>query len=239
MEIDKTRWNHFALKWTATVMLCALATFAAVANAQPVQLVLPHAGQNNVPSASIESALTPSGDAKPAATQNARSTGDAGAINLSNAEGIRTQATAVKFNAAHMQHVRSGGEMDFTLPNAKRYAIVVELAQSHGDGIASWTGYLRDHGKNYRAIITAGPAGTYASIQTPTGEYRLVPGPGHDWLIDMAAEEPYLPMINLSHDARMPPVENRNKGAKPRGEPTILTSLPGVNTVGLSTATPA
>ncbi len=239
MEIDRARWNHFALKWIAAVMLCALSAFAGVANAQPVQLVLPYASQNTVPGTSIESPLAPPVNPESAATQNARSSsGDAGAISLSNAAGITTQATRVQFNAAQMQHVRSGGEMDFTLPNARRYTIVVELAQTHGDGIASWTGYLKDHGKNYRAIITAGPAGTYASIQTPTGEYRLVPGPGHDWLIDMAAEEPYLPTINLSHDARMPPVEGRNKGAKPRGEPTILTSIAGVNTVGLSTATP-
>ena len=239
MEIERARSNHFALKWIAAVMLYALSAFSVVANAQAVQLVLPYAGQNIVQRASIESPLAPSGDTESAATQNARSSGDAGAINLSNAAGIRTQATRVQFNASQMQHVRSGGEMDFTLPNARRYTIVVELAQSHGDGIASWTGYLKDHGKNYRAIITAGPAGTYANIQTPTGEYRLVPGPGHDWLIDMAAEEPYLPTINLSHDARMPPVENRNKGAKPRGEPTIHASIAGVNTVGLSTATPA
>ena len=208
MKMDCGRWKLFTSRWFAGVLLCAASAFAAVANAQPVQLIRPHTGL----------------------------------LNLPNASGATVQATPVQFNFSAMQDVRSGGEVNFTLPNAKNFAIVIELAQSHGDGVTSWTGYLKDYGKRFRALITAGPDGTYARIETPTGDYRLAPGTGHDWLIDMAAEQPYLPDINLGNDGlivQTTPTESMASAGKPRGEPSLQTAITGVNSVSLSTATPS
>ena len=207
MEIDRaSRWKHVACKRIAAVMLCAGSAFATVATAQPVQLVGPHSGPLNSPSAS----------------------------------GASVRATPVLFNYSAMQDVRSGGEVDFTLPNAQHYSIIIELAESHGDGITSWTGYLKDHGKRYRVLITAGPDGTYARIETPTGDYRLAPGSGNDWLIDMVAEAPYLPDINLGDDGFIVRTEETAlTSGKSRGEPSLQTAVTGVNSVALSAATPS
>ena len=205
MDIDMARWKHFTSKAFAAVLICAASAFAAATNAQAVQLIRPHTGPLNLPSAS----------------------------------GASVRATPVLFNLSAMQEVRSGGEVDFTLPNAQHYSIVIELAQSHGDGITSWTGYLKDYGKRYRALITAGPDGTYARIETPTGDYRLAPATGHDWLIDMVAEAPYLPEINLGNDGLLVKTDQAAlTSGKLRGEPALQTAVTGVNSVGLSTATP-
>ena len=110
MDIDMARWKHFTSNAFAAVLICAASAFAAATHAQAVQLIRPHTGPLNLPSAS----------------------------------GVSVRATPVLFNLSAMQDVRSGGEVDFTLPNAQHYSIVIELAQSHGDGITSWTGYLKD-----------------------------------------------------------------------------------------------
>ena len=219
METTRACWMRRVSRCITAFSLCLLTGIAGLAGAQPIQLVVPYVGSSNLPDASGEGA-------KGTPAQHI-------------AVSMQIKGMPVQFNAAAMQNVRSGGEVDITLPNAARYAIVFELAQTHNGGITSWTGYLKEYGKRFRAIITSGPAGTYASIQTPAGEYRLVPGAGHDWLIDMEAAKPFLPTINLGDDGLVPPVETKSIATKSRGEPSIFTAISGVNTVGMSALAPS
>ena len=220
MQTIKVYWMRRVARCGVTFFAFFVLTgIAGLAVAQPVQLVLPLVGSLAVPDAAGEAAKGTPAQRIAAAAQ--------------------IRGTPVQFNAAAMQNVRSGGEVDFTLPSAARYTIVFELAQSHGGDITSWTGYLKDYGKRYRALITAGPEGTFARIETPSGEYRLVPGAEHDFLLDMEAAKPFLPVINLGDDGLVPPVEARAREPKSRGEPSIFTAISGVNTVGLSALAPS
>lgn len=220
MQTIKVFWMRRAAQCgSAFFAFCVLTCNAGLAIAQPIQLVLPLVGSFSVPDAAGEAAKGTPAQRIAAAAQ--------------------IQGIPVQFNAAAMQNVRSGGEVDFTLPSAARYTIVFELAQSHGGDITSWTGYLKDYGKRYRALITAGPEGTFARIETPSGEYRLVPGAEHDFLLDMEAVKPFLPTINLGDDGLVPPVQPRARETKTRGEPSLFTAISGVNTVGLSALTPS
>ena len=220
MQTIKVYWMRRAAQCgLAFFAFCVLACNAGLAVAQPVQLVLPLVGSLAVPDAAGE------------ATKGIPAQRIAAAAQI--------QGIPVQFTAAAMQNVRSGGEVDFTLPSAARYTIVFELAQSHGGDITSWTGYLKDYGKRYRSLITAGPEGTFARIETPSGEYRLVPGAEHDFLLDMEAAKPFLPTINLGDDGLVPPVQSRARETKTRGEPSLFTAISGVNTVGLSALTPS
>ena len=123
--------------------------------------------------------------------------------------GVHSQAQRVRFNAAEMLALHRGDEVEFTLPNAARHAFVVDLIQSHGEGIYSWVGHHRDRGTAFRAIITTGPGGSFASLTTPDGEYRLMPGNGHDWMVDMKAEKPNIPPLDLGNDFRVPPLPSK------------------------------
>jgi hypothetical protein len=64
----------------------------------------------------------------------------------------------VRFNAAQMLVLGHLEEAEVTFPDGEKHPLVVELVQSHGDGIHSWVGAHRDAGRDYRTIITTGPA---------------------------------------------------------------------------------
>jgi hypothetical protein len=121
-----------------------------------------------------------------------------------NAPAAKSQAAAVRFNAGEMFRLAPRAEVEVTLGH-RAYVVIFDRAEQHGDGIASWIGYVKEAGKDYRAVITTGPAGSFGFIRTPQGEFRLVPGHGHDWLVDMTQERAFVPEIDLRDDIAIPP----------------------------------
>jgi hypothetical protein len=151
---------------------------------------------------------------------------------------FQTDGFRVKFNLPELKSLKPGEEVTFALPNGATYTIVFDLQQDHGNGISSWIGYVKGTKDKERVVITTGPGGSFGRIATPEGEFRLVPGEGHDWLMDMSAEEPFLPTIDLKDDTRMMP---RPKSLVPDlYAPEFVEAIPGVNAVqSLSKATPS
>jgi hypothetical protein len=117
----------------------------------------------------------------------------------------KSQAFPVRFNAQALHGMEIGAEAHLALPNGKRWPITFDRFERHEGGIASWVGQVSGLGKDYRVIVTTGPSGSFGSINTPDGEYRLVPGEGHDFLIDMLAEQEHLRILPQRNDGLMPP----------------------------------
>jgi len=152
------------------------------------------------------------------------------------ARDVISRGRQAHFNAAAMFALPRGSEVELALPDGSRHPFVFEMQRSHGGGVRSWIGKHRDLGKDYRAIVTSGPAGTFAVFNTPHGEWRLVPGPGGDVLVDMQAERASLPAIDLGRDGIAAPA------LKAAPAPTVPSQpyMPvyGVNTVATPKATP-
>ncbi|MGE3452747.1 MAG: Ig-like domain repeat protein, partial [Burkholderiales bacterium] len=154
-----------------------------------------------------------------------------------NLPGLHSQAVPVRFNAPQMLGLSYRSEVQLTLPNAQAHAIVFELAQAHGDGIHSWVGHFKETGSSHRVIVTTGPGGSYGVIETPGGSYRLVPGDGHDWLVDMTQEGPHIPPLDLGDDGIRPPAQPKAR-TEAMGRPEFEIAIPGVNSVARPKATP-
>src|SRR5688572_19395535 len=120
---------------------------------------------------------------------------------------FQSEGHAVKFNLGAIRGLKPGDEVELTLPDGTVHTIVFDKLQDHEPGITSFIGYYQGTPDRLRTVITTGPGGSFGVIRTPGGDFRLVPGQGHDWLVDMKAEEPYLPPVDLRRDSRpMPPV---------------------------------
>ena len=128
---------------------------------------------------------------------------------------VKSVAQPVRFNAATLRTLKPGAEVELTLPDASRHTFVFDVGRDHGQGIYSWVGYYRDRDerRKLRAVITTGPDGSFGSIQTPAGEWRLLPGKGNDWLVDMAVEQKLHEPVDLAADA-VPSPRVRAKGLK-------------------------
>src|SRR5688572_18506571 len=148
-------------------------------------------------------------------------------------EGVHSDARSVRFNTDEMLALKAGDSVQLTLPSAITRPVVVERIQSHGGGITSWVGYFRERGRSNRVIVTTGPAGSYGVIDSPDGTYRIIPGDGHDWLVDMTQEQLYLPIPAPKNDERIPPpgkggtIENVN-------EASFALPLPGITAMPLN-----
>ncbi|HUR20444.1 MAG TPA: Calx-beta domain-containing protein, partial [Vicinamibacterales bacterium] len=153
------------------------------------------------------------------------------------ARGVQSSAVPVKFNAVAMRALQYQDEVELTLPGAGTHTVVFELAQDHGGGVFSWVGYVKELGTHGRVILATGPGGSYGSIDTPSGTYRIVPGGDHDWLVDMSREDLYLPIPNPLEDGIVP--EHQEKREVDLSKATLMAAIPGVNSVGLSKATPS
>ncbi|QJR12850.1 hypothetical protein DSM104443_03944 [Usitatibacter rugosus] len=152
---------------------------------------------------------------------------------------LRSEAHPVKFNATSMKALKHLAEFEVTLPSGAANTFVLDLSQDHGGGISSFVGHHRDLGVNYRAVVTSGPGGTFAFISTPQGEFRIVPGGGQDWLVDVAQEEALQPKVQRleENDARVPPAKSKGQRS-PQGTPELVVPIPGVNTASIAKATP-
>jgi hypothetical protein len=114
---------------------------------------------------------------------------------------IKSAATPIQLNRAALAKLQKLDEFDFVFPNGSRHTVVFDRIDEHGDGIHSSVGYLRDHGKDFRVIITSGPDGSFGSIRTPETMYRILPGTnGQNLMIDMAEEQKLIPCIDRSTD---------------------------------------
>ena len=162
-----------------------------------------------------------------------------------NAPGTKSRAERVRLNRAEIRDLRRGAEMEVTLPNGKTHTITIDMVQDHGDGIQSWVGHLKGRGNRNRVVITSGPDGSFGVISTPDGDFRLVPGDGHDWVVDMVAEQEFIPLPSNRNDARVPPEEAKgpriNSAVKSyaEGEPQLVQAVPGENTPAIALAAPS
>ena len=152
--------------------------------------------------------------------------------------GAMSRATPVRFNAAQVLGMGAQGEVTFTTPGARTHTFVFDLVQSHGEGITSWVGKHKTLGAAHRAIVTTGAHGTFASISTPDGEFRVTPGAGHDWLVDMTAEQAHLPLTMLGARHELTPPAEAKSALRSPAAPETMVLMPGFNSVAVPKATP-
>jgi len=96
----------------------------------------------------------------------------------------------------------------FALPRGVTYELVYDHRQVHPSGNVTWSGYLKDHGDDYRAVITFGDQGTFGRIVTPDGEFLIESDAAGEWLVDPQTQG-LTPAEIDEDDARIPPVDNR------------------------------
>ncbi len=150
--------------------------------------------------------------------------------------GVRSMATPIRLDRAKALRSRIGDILEISLPNATRHEYVFDMLKTHGVDSYSWVGYHRNLGPNHRAIITTGPNGSFGTIATPEGEFRIIPGrDGQDWLVDMKAEARFEPGSNLVDDMRLPPSVAKRDAA---GIPSFRRAAPGVDVPYTSLAIP-
>jgi hypothetical protein len=151
---------------------------------------------------------------------------------------VKSAASPIVINRAALARLAVQDELEFVLPNATRYTVVFDRIEDHGGGIQSSVGYLKGRGKDFRVIITSGPSGTFGAITTPETIYRIIPGDGHDWMVDYLEEKKYLPPIDLRDDTREPPPEFRNSGKRDPQAATQMSQKDGAGHAVALQATP-
>ncbi|MBL8260204.1 MAG: hypothetical protein JNM60_10385, partial [Candidatus Competibacteraceae bacterium] len=91
----------------------------------------------------------------------------------------------------------------FALPRGVTYELVYDHRQVHPSGNVTWSGYLKDHGDDYRAVITFGEQGTSGRILTPEGEFLIESDAAGEWLVDPHAHG-LIPAPLEGDDAKIP-----------------------------------
>lgn len=152
------------------------------------------------------------------------------------AGGFHSLGHPVRLNTPQLLALRRGDEAEIELPDGTLQTIVMDLVQAHGQGVHSLVGHLKDRGNEDRVTITTGPGGSFGAISTPAGEYRLVPGNGHDWLVSMKAEALFAAPISLLDDMKRAPAAK--EWPTPQS-PDPFIAIPGVNSVASGKSTPA
>ncbi|MCB1770323.1 MAG: hypothetical protein KDJ31_11595 [Candidatus Competibacteraceae bacterium] len=90
-----------------------------------------------------------------------------------------------------------------SLPKGDEYEVIRDNQITHPSGSFTWFGYLRNHGDDYRVVITTRRGYAFGRILTPSGEWLLESDDSGTWLIN-PQEAGWLP-DNLSDDAVPPP----------------------------------
>ncbi len=93
---------------------------------------------------------------------------------------------AVRFNRA-IADLPPSAKARFSLPRGVSYELVYDSRQDHPSGNVTWSGYLKDYGDDYRAVITFGSEGVSGRILTPDGEFLVESDADGEWLIDTQA----------------------------------------------------
>lgn len=95
-------------------------------------------------------------------------------------QATKTAATPIAFHANALDQLRPGDEAALSLPNGRRYIFVAKRSTRDANGNVSRVASLQHSGGRYLMIATTGPAGTFATIETPEDSWSIVPGPGGD-----------------------------------------------------------
>ena len=151
---------------------------------------------------------------------------------------FKSQGERVQLNLDELKGLRPGDDVELRFAGGKVHTLVFDLLKDEGNGVTSWIGHYKGAPGKLRAIITRGPGGSFGTISTPEGELRLLPGEGFDWLIDMNAEQPFIPPIDLRDDMRVPHLP---KSLQPQAmnAPEYLTAEAAATTIAASKAAPA
>lgn len=148
---------------------------------------------------------------------------------------IRSKAQPVKLNRSAIAKLARQDEIDLTLTDAIPHTVVIDRTEDHGGGIRTIVGYLKNHGKDFRVVLTTGPAGSFGSIRTPAGMFQVIPGLDSDLIVDVAAEQALTGGINLGDDILRPPEDHT---AKPRAVDGSLAKTGEDATRGTTLTTP-
>ncbi|MBK9950681.1 MAG: hypothetical protein IPP10_03890 [Candidatus Competibacteraceae bacterium] len=105
----------------------------------------------------------------------------------------------------------------FSLPRGVSYELVYDNRQDHPSGNVTWSGYLKDYGDDYRAVITFGEHGASGRVLTPDGEFLIESDAAGEWLIDTQASG-LTPVEPGENDALIPLPEHLKKRI-PRNKP--------------------
>lgn len=78
-----------------------------------------------------------------------------------------------------LKQANAGDSLSFQTPTGETLHINIERRIHHPNGDVSLTGYL--DGSNYSATITRGESGTFATINSPDGQYKIEMHEGKEW----------------------------------------------------------
>ena len=135
----------------------------------------------------------------------------------------------VQLNSDALSTMAPGDVIDMALPNGKSWAIAFDRSELHANGDLSWFGHLRDLNADYTVSATLGASGSYASILTPDGEFRVMPGGANDWLFDADQSLLYVNRPAGTTDAMVPAL---SLGPRAKVDPVCadITSKPTTQT---------
>ncbi len=97
-------------------------------------------------------------------------------------------ALAVELDYGALQNSQIGDTLNFALPDGLNHRFVMDMAPLINGDTVTWIGRSSVFGNRFRAMLSTSPAGTFGSIMTPTGEWRISPGGAHQWLVNETAE---------------------------------------------------
>ena len=128
----------------------------------------------------------------------------------------RTGHSTTSLNTANLIQMRPGDEAQLSLPDDRgAYTVVMERQETAPSGATTWVGYLRDHGKSYRVILTSAAQGAarqapaFGRLLTPEGEFQLetvaTPDGSAQVLVDRFAAGHQV-RLGTHGDTRVPPI---------------------------------
>lgn len=122
---------------------------------------------------------------------------------------LRTPSTPIAFDAASLHAVAIGEEAVFSLPNGQSYIFIAKNITRDEYGNVSWVGQLKNFGARYNVVATTGPAGTFATIDTPESEWMILPGENgsYGFLVN-GSREADLSVLRPNRDDAVPVPEN-------------------------------
>ena len=90
-----------------------------------------------------------------------------------------------------------------SLPNGAQYEVIQDNRVVDPSGSVTWVGYLKNHGNDYRVVITTQQGRSFGRILTPDGELRVESDDLGSWLVD--TQEAGLLPGDLYDDTAIPP----------------------------------
>jgi hypothetical protein len=131
-------------------------------------------------------------------------------------QSTKTATMPVTFNASALQNLPIGAEAMLSLPNGQQYVYRMQSSSRDRYGNLNVVAALKDaNGKvtsgRYKLIATAGPGGTFATIETPDDVWSIVPGTGSgfDYLINGTREAEVSKIVRVENDAIPVPEDQR------------------------------